>query len=61
MKELNSQLEDIAYGLPFTLPNYDHIELIENGSKIEISIDNAQDYIDMILNSLFHETVKIQV
>ena len=51
-----------AFGFTFTLyPNYEYIELCEGGASQELSIENAQDYIDMVLDYLFHETVKIQV
>lgn len=54
-----TRVED--YGLAFTLPCYDHIELINGGKDLDVTLENAQDYVDLVLHYTFHETVKIQV
>jgi len=47
--------------MAFTLPCYDHIELIPGGKDRDVTLDNAQDFVDLVLHSTFHETVKLQV
>jgi E3 ubiquitin-protein ligase TRIP12 len=54
-----SRVED--YALDFTLPCFGHIELIPGGASRPVSLENTQDYIDLVLHSTFHESVKIQV
>jgi E3 ubiquitin-protein ligase TRIP12 len=54
-----SRVED--YCLDFTLPCYSNIELVPNGKDQEVSITNAQDYVDLVLHYTFHETIKLQV
>ena len=54
-----SRVED--YALVFTMPCYDDIELIQGGSEKEVCLDNAMDYVDLVLHYTFHETVKIQI
>lgn len=52
-----SRVED--YAMVFTLPCYDHIELIPGGKDRDVTLDNAQDFVDLVLHSTFHETVKL--
>ena len=52
-----SKIDDFA--LDFTLPCFGHIELIPKGTDQEVTLANAQDYIDLVLHYTFHETVKI--
>jgi E3 ubiquitin-protein ligase TRIP12 len=47
----NTKIED--YGLYFTYPGLDYIELIPNGSSKEVTIDNVQEYIDLVLDYTF--------
>ncbi|TNV72471.1 hypothetical protein FGO68_gene6592 [Halteria grandinella] len=54
-----ARLEDLT--LAFTLPGYDSIELKPNGKDEDVTLDNLQEYIDLVLHFLFHETVKIQI
>ena len=54
-----ARVEDL--GLTFTFPGYEEIELKMNGKNTEVTIDNLQEYIDLILHFLFHDTVKIQL
>lgn len=46
-----AKIED--FGLCFTYPGYDYIELIPNGSSKDVSIDNVQEYIDLVLDYTF--------
>ena len=32
-----------------------------NGSQEEVNLENLQEYIDLVMHYLFHETIKIQV
>ena len=50
------------YFLAFTLPApYNYVELIPDGSSKDVTQESAQDYVDLVLHSTFHESVKIQV
>ncbi len=46
------------YGLTFTLPGTD-IELVPGGKDREVVLDNAQDWVDLMLHQTFHETIKL--
>lgn len=48
------------YGFPFKLPGYD-IDLITGGGDVDVTVDNCQDYVDLVLHYTFHETIKMQV
>ena len=54
-----SRVED--YALAFTLPGFDEIELVQGGKDRDVLLENAQDYVDLVLHFTFHETVKLQV
>lgn len=45
----------------FTLPppSFGHIELVPGGADRQVTLENAQDYVDLVLHYTFHETVKI--
>ena len=45
----------------FTLPGHDDIELKANGKSEDVTLDTLQEYIDLTLHYMFHETVKIQL
>jgi hypothetical protein len=47
----------------FTLPppSFGHIELVPGGKDRQVTLENAQDYVDLVLHYTFHETLKIQV
>ena len=55
----NCKVEDL--GMVFLLPNSGEteIELVPGGASRGVTLDNAQDYVDLVLHYLFHETVKI--
>lgn len=50
-------MEDLC--LAFTLPGFDSIELKPNGKDEDVTLDNLQEYIDLVLHYLFHESIKI--
>ena len=45
----------------FTLPGYDSIELVRDGKNTQLSLDNVQEYIDLVLHSLFYDCVNLQL
>jgi E3 ubiquitin-protein ligase TRIP12 len=45
----------------FTLPNYDSIELIRDGKNTQLSLDNVQEYIDLVLHSIFYDCINLQL
>lgn len=47
------------YGLVFTLPCFDDIELVHGGKERAVELDNVQDFVDLVLHYTFHETVKL--
>lgn len=59
MNNQEFKLEDLL--LTFTLPGYSEIELKPDGKDTDVTLDNLQDYIDLTLHYLFHESLKIQV
>jgi E3 ubiquitin-protein ligase TRIP12 len=54
-----ARIEDLS--LVFTLPGYDNIELKQNGKNEDVTLENLQEYIDLVMHFFFHETVKVQV
>lgn len=55
----NHALED--FGLYFYDPSNDKVELIKGGSDIPVTIQNLQQYIDLVLDSTFHQSVRLQI
>ena len=49
------------FGLCFTYPGYDYIELIPNGRQKDVNIYNVQEYIDLVLDYTFQQTINIQI
>ena len=49
------KLED--YSLFFYDPSDDKIELVEGGLSLPVTADNLQQYIDLVLDSIFNNTV----
>jgi E3 ubiquitin-protein ligase TRIP12 len=52
-----ARVEDL--GLEFTLPGFDSIELKPNGKDEDVTLENLQEYIDLVMHFMFHESVKI--
>lgn len=50
-----------ALGINFTLPGYENIPLIPNGSEKMISIENVEEFIDAFIAKFFKESIKLQV
>lgn len=48
-------------GLNFTLPGYEEIELKQNGKAVDVTLENVQEYIDLVMDFTFHETLKLQL
>ncbi|KAF2223762.1 ubiquitin-protein ligase Ufd4 [Elsinoe ampelina] len=55
----DAAIEDL--GLDFTLPGYPDIELEENGSKTDVTIDNVERYIERVLDLTLGSGVQKQV
>lgn len=50
------------YLMAFTLPDpYSYVELISKGASMDVTLESAQDYVDLVLHYTFHESIKIQV
>ncbi|KIW14677.1 hypothetical protein PV08_07461 [Exophiala spinifera] len=54
-----AKVEDLM--LDFTLPGYPSIELCENGSDINVTMENVQDYIDRVLDLSLGRGVRSQI
>ena len=52
-------LDDLCFY--FTLPGYDSIELILDGKNTQLTLENVQEYIDLVLHSTFYECVNLQL
>jgi len=52
-------LEDL--GLDFTLPGYSSIELLPNGSNIDVTVDNIELYVNKVIDFTLQTGVKRQV
>ena len=52
-------IDDLA--LDFTLPGYPHIDLVEGGANIPLTLDNVGDYIDRVLDLTLASGVQRQV
>lgn len=50
-------MEDLS--LTFILPGFDNIELKLDGKDTDVTIHNLQEYIDLTMHYLFHETIKV--
>jgi E3 ubiquitin-protein ligase TRIP12 len=50
-----------AVGLDFTLPGYNSIELLPNGEKISVTIDNVELYLEKVLDMTLGSGVQRQV
>jgi len=37
------------------------IELVPDGANLQVTLDNLQEYIDLVLHAVFHETVNLQL
>jgi E3 ubiquitin-protein ligase TRIP12 len=53
------RVEDLS--LSFILPGYDDLELKPDGKNTDVTLENLQEYLDLAMHYLFHETVKIQI
>lgn len=53
------KIEDLA--ITFIYPGHPEIELIEKGSKIQLSLNNLSQYIDLLTKFILHDTIQLQV
>jgi E3 ubiquitin-protein ligase TRIP12 len=47
------------YCLSFTLPCFEHVELVPGGQEKAVTQQNLQEYVDRVLHCQFHETLKL--
>lgn len=52
-------LDDLS--LYFTMPSYDQIELVLDGKNTLLTLDNVQEYIDLVLHSTFYDCINLQL
>jgi len=45
----------------YTLPGHDDIELVHDGKNTQLTLDNVQEYIDLVLHSTFYDCVNTQL
>lgn len=50
-------LDDLSFY--FTMPSYDAIELVLDGKNTLLTLDNVQEYIDLVLHSTFYDCVNL--
>lgn len=55
----NATVED--FDLYFVCPTDSTIELIKGGQEEKVTLENLQDYIDLSLHYIFHETINLQI
>lgn len=58
-EKISKEVESLY--LTFYNPANSEVELVKGGSEIELTLDNAQDYIDRVVQSTFDTSVKAQV
>ena len=56
---MKTSVEDL--GLYFLLPGEEEIELYAGGKDKLLTIENVQEYIDLVLYSLFYDSVSLQI
>jgi hypothetical protein len=49
------------FDLYFVCPTDSTIELIKGGQEEKVTLENLQDYIDLSLHYIFHETINLQI
>ena len=49
------------YDLSFYNPSYETVELVKDGLNIKVTLDNLQSYIEMVLDSTFNESIRLQI
>lgn len=54
-----TKVEDLY--LFFTLPGYEKVELVQDGSNTQLTLANVQEYIDLVLHSIFYDCVNLQL
>lgn len=52
-----ARIED--YDLYFYDPTDEEIELIKDGKVTQVTLQNLQEYIDLVLDSTFNESVRL--
>jgi hypothetical protein len=47
--------------LTFYNPADDTIELVRDGHSISVTLENLQHYIDLVIDSTFNESIRLQI
>lgn len=55
----DASIED--YDLSFYNPSDETVELVKDGLNIKVTLDNLQSYIEMVLDSTFNESIRLQI
>ena len=55
----NCKINDLW--LQFTLPGYDDVQLVENGSDKVVTIENLDEYVELCSKYFLLETVRYQI
>ena len=55
----DASIED--YDLSFYNPSDETVELVKDGLNIKVTLDSLQSYIDMVLDSTFNESIRLQI
>lgn len=54
-----ASIED--YDLSFYNPADETVELVKDGFNIKVILDNLQNYIDLVIDSTFNESIRMQI
>lgn len=54
-----ASIED--YDLSFYNPADECVELVKEGQNIKVTLANLQNYIDLVLDSTFNESIRLQI
>jgi E3 ubiquitin-protein ligase TRIP12 len=47
--------------LAFYSPCNPEIELVKGGNDIQVTVDNLQEYIDLVVHNIFYDTINLQI
>ena len=59
MFQKGAKIED--YDLYFYDPADEEVELVKDGKTTQVTLNNLQEYIDLVLDSTFNESVRLQI
>jgi hypothetical protein len=59
LKEQQQMVSDMD--LAFYSPCNSEIELVKGGINIQVTFDNLQEYIDLVIHNIFYDTINLQI